>query len=247
MDNEQLQQEPQPARIKRWSFSGLKLFEQCPYAAKLRYVDKLPSPEHTDENHPLVRGSRLHQAAEDYITGKRNDLPKPLDKFADDYGHLREAYGENRVRVEEEWGYDCNLAETSWRDKSVWLLVKVDAIEFVDEGAAVLVDLKTGKKYGNEVKHNQQGQLYAIAAFLRFPKLDSIRVEFWYPDQQGKKTSKYYDRQAIAKYLPRWIDKGVKVTTTTSFPPKPNCMNCKFCDYGVQTGTGECVYAVEAL
>lgn len=195
----------------------------------------------------MTRGSRLHEAAEHFITGQRSDLPKPLDKFRPDYEHLREAYGENRVHVEEEWGFDQNLQEASWRAPEVWLRVKVDAIEFVDAEAAVLTDLKTGKKYGNEVKHNQQGQLYALAAFLRFPKLESIRVEFWYPDQQGKRTSKYYDRLAIAKYLTRWIDKGMKMTTTTDFPPKPNAHNCKYCDYGVQSGTGECVYAVEGL
>lgn len=242
MDTEQPQHQP---RIRSWSFSAVKLFEQCPYAARLRHADRVPGPER-DERHPLERGNRYHRQLEQYIKGEINALPKWFNGFKTEIERLREGFSDGVVLVEDGWGFDDHLNSIDWFDSNVWLRVKLDALEFHDETAAVAIDLKSGKKYGNEVKHNQQGQLYALASFIRFPKLEQLRTEFWYPDQQ-KRTKKDYSRVDVAKYLPRWIEKGTRITTATAFPPKPNAHNCKYCDYGRENGTGYCVYAVESL
>jgi hypothetical protein len=185
---------------------------------------------------------------ERFVKGESSDLEKPLEKhFLDDLQHLRERYQENLVLIEREWGFTREFESTGWNSPNTWLRIKADAIELHEAGAMTLIDLKSGKKYGNEVKHNQQGQLYAIGAFLEFPEVDLINVQFWYCDQQGKKTKKDYPRSWLPKAMGIWQKKGLKVTEATDFPPKPNVLNCKFCDFGTVNGTGICQYAVEPL
>lgn len=233
--------------IKAWSFSALKLFEKCPYAAKLRYLDKQPGPDHSDDDkHPLVRGTRIHLEAEEYVNGTREQLPTSLKKLSTEFEELRTAYEAGEVKLEEEWAFDVEFEPCAWFGDTTWLRVKTDVMQFFDEHNAKIIDHKTGKKYGNEVPHMQQGQLYAVTGFILYPKLNFIEDQFWYLDE-GKTTSKIYTREKAMKFLPRFVDKGLKMTTCTNFPAKPNAMNCKFCDYGVVKGTGECAFAVEPL
>lgn len=235
------------SNIKSWSFSALKLFEKCPHAAKLKYLDKLASPDRPDD-HPLNRGIAAHTDAEEYVSGLLDKLPTSLRKLSAEFEELRNARAENSAAVvlEEEWAFDVDLENTGWFDPTVWLRIKTDVTWFLDKQNAIVIDYKTGKKDGNEVPHTQQGILYAGGAFIRNPSLEYVEIQFWYLDY-GKITKKHYDREKAMKLLRRQIEKGLKMTTATEFPPKPNAMNCKYCDYGTVNGTGECQYAVEPL
>jgi hypothetical protein len=233
--------------IKAWSYSALKLFEACPFAAKKTYIDRepgLPPPIDTAET-AGDRGSRIHEAAELFVRGDSDDLPRELKSLEAKYEYLREEYAAGRVRVEEEWGFDRGLNEVPWMDPTVWWRVKLDALLFHDAANATVIDLKTGKRYGNEVPHNRQGQLYAAAAFIRFPALENVNVEFWYADQKGLVIQKYYDRIKALGYMERFVTKALYMTSTHDFPAKPNVMNCRYCAYGTLNGTGTCPYATE--
>jgi hypothetical protein len=234
------------ATIKAWSYSARKLFEKCPYAAKLRYLDKLATQPQPEDG-PLNRGLKMHQTAEAFVKGEIDALPATFKHLKETYNELRRHYADGNASVEEEWAWNAMLEPVDWMAPDVWLRVKTDAIVFYGDDTAKVIDLKTGKKYGNEVPHMQQGQLYAAAAFLRYPKLQFCTIEFWYPDQQGAKTTKNYTRKKGEELLGRWTLKGILMTTTTEFPPKPNAMNCKYCDYGTVNGTGDCAFAVEPL
>lgn len=236
----------QPPTIKAWSYSAVKLFERCPYAAKLRYLDKAPAKPQAEDG-PLNRGLKMHQAAEAFVKGELDTLPTTLKKLADEYEALRQHYLNGHATVEDEWAWNAELEPVDWMAPDVWLRVKTDAIVFYGDDTVKLIDLKSGKKYGNEVPHMQQGQLYAAAAFLKYPALQFCAVEFWYPDQQGAKTTKNFTREKGEELLGRWIGKGLKMTSATEFLPKPNTMNCKYCDYGTLNGTGDCTFAVEPL
>ena len=232
--------------IQAWSYSARKLFERCPHAAKLRYLDKLPTKPAEDDG-PLNRGLKMHKAAEAFVKGETDTLHGSLKPMKAQYEALRAEYAEGNVKVEEEWAFDIMMEPVDWFDPNVWLRVKTDAMVFYPDDSARIIDLKSGKKYGNEVPHMLQGQLYAATAFVRYPNLTDVSVEFWYPDQQGIKTSKHYTKEKAETLLGRWIMKGVEMTSTTDFPAKPNAMNCKWCDYGSVNGTGDCGFAVEPL
>ena len=229
--------------IKGWSYSKLKNFEKCPYRIFLSGVKKEPYPPQ-DESAPNVRGEKIHKEAEQFIKGEVNTLPASLKKFKDEFIRLREDYQEGTVKIEDEWAFDEEWTVIhDWWGKNVWLRVKTDVIEFFDNTAAVIIDWKTGKRFGNEVPHTQQGQLYAIAAFMRYPQLDAVEVQFAYLDE-GKTTKKIYRRDQVAAFLTRFLERAQKLTTCVSFQPKPNIHNCQWCPYGPEKGTNVCTYGV---
>ena len=101
----------------------------------------------------------------------------------------------------------------------------------------------TGKSFGNEVSHTQQGQLYAVALMVMFPEAESIAVEFWYLDE-GKKKQRHYTRAKLTRIMASFNKRGQAMTSATTFPAKANAINCKWCEFGVHKGNGTCQYAV---
>jgi RecB family exonuclease len=228
--------------VKQWSFSRLSSFEQCPYKIYLSSVEKLKGPER-DENHPAERGTKIHTNCEDYVNGKSDVMVKEMDGFKEDFEILREDFKEGKVELEGDWGFDIDWQQTGWFDKNVWARIKLDALRLIDSSTARVIDYKTGKKFGNEVKHTQQAQLYMVGAFMRIPELQMIETEFWYLDQNTKMT-KIYTRDKLALYLRKFTERAMRLTSCTEFKPKPSKMNCRWCDWGVENGTGACPFAV---
>lgn len=230
-----------PYPVKRWSFSTLKKFEKCPYSVYLAKVERAPVPPR-DETHPAERGNIIHLEAENFVKGE-GPFTKALRKFDEPFHQLQEAYAEGRVELEQEWGFTEQWDSVSWRDTDCWAMIKCDVVEHLDEQTLHTIDHKTGKSMGNEVPHTQQLQLYALAAFMKYPQVQVIKASLWYIDE-GKPRSKTYNRTQVPAFLPRWTERAYKLTQAMTFPPKPNRGNCKFCDFGLDNGTGACAYAV---
>lgn len=237
-------------QIKAWSMSRLDVFESCPYRAKLAYIDRLPEPprvppEGKDE-HPLDRGIRVHDAGEAYVTRDVNLIPE-LEYFADDFSSARARFRERpgRCVVEEEWAFTQDWDKTGWRSDDAWGRLKLDLGLRSDCGKSMrVIDYKTGKKY--PAKHVQQGQLYALVSFLRYPDLEEVTTEFWYLDQpcktpdKNKLTNKYSRIKALM--LKDSFDLRAKtMTEATVFPPKTSSFTCRWCPYG-DNGTKACEY-----
>lgn len=229
--------------IKSWSFSALKDFESCPFRTYLQKVERSPLPAYDDDpNHPLVRGDRIHKAAEAFIRGEGEIIPE-LRRVAPLLGELRESFINDHVELEQKWAFDHDWAETGWTDEGCWLRVICDVVEHFPNSTARVRDWKTGKSFGNEVKHQQQQQLYAIATFMRYPHLTHIQTTMEYTDE-GKQKKSNYTRAALPVLLQRWSERAMRMTTAIAFPPKPNRGNCRFCPFGPENGTGACAYGV---
>jgi RecB family exonuclease len=231
--------------ISTWSYSRLVDFEQCPLRAKIKYVDKVPEPERPlppgKTEHANDRGTRVHTAAELFVQ-KPIELAPELSAFDEEFRRLRELYKQGKVSLEGEWGMDVDWMPTSYSGPKTWLRLKLDAFVQLTPAQGVVIDYKTGRKFGNEIKHNEQGQLYQLAAFLRYPKLQEITVEFWYTDQDDMTQMKYRRDQGL-RFLDSYDRRGTAVTSATEFPAKPNIFNCKWCPYGPR-GTGHCTVGV---
>lgn len=230
--------------IAAWSFSRLKVFEQCPYRAKLQFVDKL-SQDHMDRT-AANRGTMVHDAAEKFVRGE-GDFIKEMEKFREYFHTCKEIYNSGRMILEEDWGFNSDWNVTGYWDDDIWLRMKLDQFfwDADDKHRAKAVDLKTGKLFGNEVSHNQQGQLYAIGAFMRYADLQVCDVNFVYLDQ-GKSKEKTYTRAKAMKFLPMWDKRAKSMTLANKFPPKPNSINCRFCPWGTSRGDGSCEWGVDS-
>lgn len=232
--------------ITAWSFSRLKDYESCPLKAYMKYVEKR-SQDHMDRT-AADRGTMVHLACENFVKGE-GDFIKEMAKFRDYFGALRTEYQEGNVTLEEDWGFDTDWSPCGWFDETVWCRMKLDNLRVItkDENNnpihIVATDYKTGKKYGNEVSHGQQGQIYALGTFLRYSSCEVVDVELIYLDQ-GQTTKRTYTREKAMKFLPSWTTRGKKMTEATDYPPKPNKMTCMWCPFGPQNGNGVCEWGV---
>lgn len=222
--------------ITKWSFSALQTFESCPFRLFVKRIKGVKEPS----SEAMTRGNEIHDLAESYVRGQILELPKELEKFEDEFIKLRDEFADGNVECEENWGFDKEWQVTeSWYDKNTWAMIKLDAFVREDDLSATVIDYKTGKKWGNELKHGQQGITYVIAAFARYPELEVIEYQFWYLDK-GETLSKRFNRKQIGLIAPRFNQRALALTQATEFPPTPSKTNCKWCP---NKDNGECDYA----
>lgn len=243
-------------RIKAGSFSRLSVYSECPKRAKLAFVDKVPELERPalpgGKEHANDRGHRIHEQLEHYVrrldgeSGSGPTFPVEALSFKDEIERVRALTAEGVTETENLWTFNdiWEVCDPNDRD-DIWLRVIIDAFVWLDEQRAVVIDYKTGKRVRNEVKHAQQGQLYMLSAFLRYPKLQEVTVEFWYLDQDEMYQITYSREQGL-RFLEHWNKKMVDMTTDEEFIPKPNAWSCRFCPYKTgeiwkgAMGTGDC-------
>jgi CRISPR/Cas system-associated exonuclease Cas4 (RecB family) len=238
---EQLQEMRSPDKlgpVKVWSFSTLKDFEACKYRTYLSKVEKMPHPTPAT-NSPLVRGNRIHNEAEDFVKGETDTLSKDLQKFKTSLSRLKEQFQEGIVEVEQNWGFTADWDSVSWKDPLLWCRMKLDVLLFDGEDSAYVIDYKTGKKFGNEIKHTDQGLSYAIGTIMRYPQIKTVQTEFWYTDQ-GETLKKLFNRNQLMLLVPHLEERAHRMTSCTSFEPSPSVPNCKWCPH---RETNNCAYA----
>lgn len=229
----------QKGLIPTWSFSTLKSFEKCPLRVKLSKVDKMPE----GVQHPAAaRGNRVHDAAEQYVDGSLKELPRELEKVRHNLDELREYYKRGDIELEQEWGFTKEWAPCSWEDTDLWGKMKLDVFHWDsdDRSSARVIDYKTGKSKGNEINHTDQGIVYSLGAFMRYPSLKFIQTEFWYTDE-GFIRQKELTREQMTHLLAHLENRAYALTTCTVFPPHASAGNCKYCPH---SETDSCEYAI---
>jgi hypothetical protein len=233
--------------IQSWSFSKVQDFEKCKFLCWLKHDQKIPEPERPlppgKTEHANDRGTRIHTSCEEYINGTSDALDPDAEKhFGPQIDMLRVLHGDGLVSLEGEWGMNRDWEPCDY--KNAWLRLKLDAMVMHDERTATVIDFKTGKKWGNEIKHGEQLALYQLVTFLRYPFLERVYAELWYLDQPTDNlTSLMYTRQKGLMHRSNWDRRGHKLTTCTDWQPNPNLHSCKYCQYGPWNG-GQCLVGV---
>lgn len=237
--------------IKAWSMSRADKFEACPKQAYLAYVDKIPEPDRGPPPKGMTewhndRGSRVHDQAEAYVKGDRPDLIAECVSFQPEFAKLRSLHAADKVITEQGWGFTKDWTPCAWDDyDNIWLRVIIDALAFRNPYEAVVIDYKTGKRIGNEIKHGKQVQLYQLATFIKYPELEKITTELWYLDQ-NELYRQVFTRNQGMRFFEAFNNKGLAITETNEFPANPG-RACFFCPYKTgligkngPLGTGHC-------
>lgn len=230
---------------KSWSFSKIGDFEKCKKYFWLKHEQKIPEPERPLKpgqlEHANDRGSRVHDNCEGYVRGDHDALCPEADKF---FGSridlLRVLYAQGDVELEGNWGMDAEWNIAEW--DGAWLRLKLDVLVHLGKHEAVVIDYKTGKKFGNEVKHMQQLQLYALVTFLRFPHLEKVSSQLWYLDV-NEVTEQVFTRDQALRFRRSFHARGEAITTCTTWPANPNKFSCQWCLYGPEH-SGHCAEGV---
>jgi len=236
--------------LKAWSFSRLvEVFEKCAYRAELQFVKKIDQGHDETRDKALSRGKELHDKSDHFVRGELDELPKEFKKFEDAFREDRADYAEDSTRfvLEEQWAFTVEWQPTGWYDDDVWMRMIIDIGKWLDDDHTALYvrDYKSGKKEGNEVKHSQQGQLFTIGSFMKFPSLQAAKVRMTYLDHGKQSLPKTYSRDQAMGFLPSWERRAKAMTEARRFPPNPNRINCAYCPFGPNKGNGSCEYGVE--
>lgn len=231
--------------VKAWSYSTYNNFQRCPHRVYREKVLRDPRPElvipEGKTEHPMERGSRVHEAAELYMKEGLELIPE-LERFRENFETMRELQNCEDVIfcIEEDWAYREDWQPTGWHSEDCWLRMKVDML-MIRNDEAILIDYKTGRRHGNEISHMTQAQLYQLGTFIRYPELEHVTVEFWYTDI-GELTQADFRRGFGMQFQPLFTQKGQQVTNAINFDPKPSAFACKYCPYGTEQGSGTCQF-----
>lgn len=222
------------------SYSRLLDFESCRFKAYLKHVEHVPDPRPSTA---ADRGTDIHNRTELFVRGTGPIPPEAAKHFSDELLSLQKHFEAGNVSLEGEWAFDSDWKICDW--KTGWFRVKADAVVYPNKKHAVVVDYKTGKRFGNEIKHGEQLQLYALAVLLREPKVERITAELWYFDQ-NELASYEVTAETGLRCLKGFDNRARKMTTATKFPPNPNGYSCKWCPYKPVEfgGTGHCTVGV---
>lgn len=225
-------------RIKTGSHSRLVVFEQCKHRANLKFAQRIPEPDRPLPPGKMEqandRGTRIHTNGELYVRGQAK-LCRELESFRPEYDRLAELYKDGRVEMEENWAMDSEWEKCDWSSDHAFLRLKVDYVVHASETEAIVIDLKTGRREGNQVKHAEQTNLYQLTTFLRYPKLEVIHTELWYPDIEDLATQTYRRDQGL-RFKRKWHERLTAMTnyefTDEKTDANPNIFSCKYCMYG---------------
>lgn len=230
--------------LKAWSHSRLTTFEMCPLRAKLAYIDRIPEPERPlppgKTEHANDRGTRIHSAAELFVKGGVELIPE-LARFEPEFIKARELYRDGKATLEGDWAFTREWEPTAWKSSDVWARMKLDLCVHLTRTKALVVDYKSGKRFGNELKHAEQMQIYTIGTFCRYPQVQEVTAELWYTDQDELATMTFTREQGL-RFTRNYEKRGNLLTDCEDFQPKPSLFACKWCPYKALSrgGTGHC-------
>lgn len=149
-----------------WSFSSIKMFEQCP---RKYYHLKVVKDFKDEATGDTQYGERFHEAAEFYVSEKA-DLPPEFEFARKALDKLSALPGVKYC--EYEMGLTEDLEPCSINDPAVWWRGIAD-LTIIDGTHARVVDYKAGKssKYADK----DQLELMALAVFKHFPEVTHVK------------------------------------------------------------------------
>lgn len=198
-----------------WSFSSLKLYENCPKKYyHLRILKDVVEPE----TEAQLYGTAAHEAAENYVRDG-TPLPKGFAYMQEMLDVLREVPGEKLCEFK--LGLREDLSPCEFNDPDVFFRGIADLIILDRERKrAFIVDYKTGKS----AKYADTGQLelMALAVFKKFPEIEHVRAGLVFTIAQAFVQS-YYDRWELTGFTAKFSDTLIQLKSsleTGVFNPK---------------------------
>lgn len=214
------------------SYSGYNMYVDCPSSFQRRYIlkEKTSAEEPTPESAPaMFRGLDMHQAVEDLLNDKRNDLPKEISQYTPFAIGLRT----KGASAEEAFAFDSKWERVDFDNPEAEIRGLLDCKLCTDEDL-VIYEWKTGKVYES---HVHQRSLYGLAALLMHPEHKTVTVITTYFDQ-GQNNQTVYHRDMLTTYKWVWERHINKTKPPQPYPMKPS-WKCRYCDYSKNRG-GKC-------
>lgn len=224
-------------RLTSWSPSRLVLYEECPARAKYKFLDKLPEPEEPDG--PLARGQAIHKGAEDFIAHRTKTLHEDLrhPKVKKGLEVLRRQYAAKKVRVELELAFTRAWQPCAWLAKDVYVRFKLDVLQLLSAGKALVIDWKTGRFKPDG--HDTQLRAYAVGALSSgLAKSVTAKLVFTDAGQTVEGSAGKLELAQLPAAQKAWDKRAAPMLADTTFAPRPG-NGCRWCHYSTNRG-GPC-------
>ena len=151
----------------KWSYSSIKLFQQCPRKYyHLRVAKDIVEPE----SEAMQYGTLVHKAAEDYIVHGK-EIPMKFSYIKPVLDVLKEIPG--KTYCELRMGITAELKPCEFFDKDVWFRGVADLL-IINDDIAHVIDYKTGKS--SQYADLEQLELMALAIFKHFPEVKKVKA-----------------------------------------------------------------------
>jgi len=219
----------------RLSVSRMQLFEKCPLAFKLSYIDHLDLSEDDESRERLDKGKELHDL---FYESAFQNYPE-IVRAQEIYGKFPE-HGENFIWLQGEFAriygdHRPMYAEKEIIDYDDFVVLYVDRINDIGDGTVEILDYKTGK-VGPLSKHEFQLALYTYYV----EKHMGLRVSKWSIFFSKDKKYKSIDvNRAKVRMIPEIIrivrDKIDEAFSVGGFYMRPNtlCSYCSLLQFGL--------------
>jgi CRISPR/Cas system-associated exonuclease Cas4 (RecB family) len=209
-------------KIPAWSYSSIKLYDQCPKKFYHLRVAKDVTEPPTDA---ILYGKEFHSAAEHYV---RDDVPIPsqfsfVKSTLDSLKQL-----EGIKHCEFEMGLTENLEPCGFKDPKVWWRGIADLL-IINGNEARCVDYKTGKsaKYAD----TDQLELMALAIFKFFPEVKKVKGGLLFVISKNF-IKDSYDAEKQDKMWVKWIAEHNRMKFSYAnnvWNPRPSGLCKKYC------------------
>lgn len=212
------------AKITAWSYSRWRTYEECPFKAKLKFIERMSEPG----SEAMDRGTAIHKVAETYLNNpKARRIPDELKTLRREFAEVRKVEG---IRTEVDFALTREWVPTGWFDSDAWCRIKIDLLVPPKKGVTKVIDIKTGKF--NPGTYVPQLELYAIAALVEYPE-HPVNPEFWFTDH-GIVHAGEPRMEFILDDLPRlkqlWEGRTKAMLADTKFAPRPGNY-CRWCHF----------------
>jgi hypothetical protein len=187
----------------RWSYSSIKMYDQCPKKYFHIRIAKDVKDEQNVEH--LIYGKEFHKAAEDYVSGAA-PLPERFRYAKSALDNLKACPG--RVLCEYEMGLTAKLEPCTFDAPDCWWRGVADLIIIEDDGTARVLDYKTGAS----AKYADKGQLelMALAVFKHFPEVKRVKAALLFVVAKAFIKENYH-RDDEAKLWSKWLAEYAKM------------------------------------
>lgn len=247
-------QDPVPAETgsyalqmpKDYSFSQLAAYEKCPLQYKFAHLLKIP----TIDKGQLNFGKLIHFVAQTFIEHYRESPESPMTE--EDILTLYESHWDGEWyedSVQKKRYYDAGRAAAKHiRKRTIdekpvpWLVEspfsikigeytvrgKIDRVDKLADGRAVIIDYKTGKSK-DEIPSDMKAQLSIYQLALKdVHGIETTDMRFWFVNDDV--ITQVEPAADLEKFRVK-LEKNIIELETSDFTPTPGEHTCKYCDF----------------
>lgn len=213
-------------RPKRWSYSSLSTYKQCPQKWKFSYIDKIDWPS----SPAMARGSRMHLMAEEFVKGVVDRVHPEIQKIGPALFMLKNQGAQAEViwRLDKDW-------KPVDSDDAAWVKAIID-VHYIQGDVLHITDYKSGRMYDD---HREQLELYGLIGLCVVPDAKRVETSALYMDTAHEGMQGSIIRSMMPKMIERWRADADTMMSDEVFEPRPG--NCKWCPYAKNKG-GPCVH-----